>query len=620
MPWFREFSPWVRKVWKIQKGGTTGTFIAEMLQDSMLDAVSLMFRTQYLVGAVLFASATLTPAEGIRIIAPTTFREGIRIPVRVEKIAADGSIIKEVWSRRGLLVSHVGSVPPATNEFEFQNGVAFFSVGVAGTNDVNIEVRDTLVTTTNRLITAAPLNEQIFAGALTGTSTTWSGVVRVTNDVTVPAGHTLRIEPGTLVLVDGTDSGTIAPDLLVSGTVESLGTEAQPVLITSTRDSWNWGQIRHSSGSHGSYRYTFIHRGGRTAGEGHTGTGPVLRLSGAQVRLENCMVSELWTDQAIGKGMFARDSDLVLDSTIFAQMRMGPEIEGTSLLCTNSFFMEMRGPDDCDGIYLHDAGGKSLRVVDTVFIGGDDDAIDTLDSDVTVSGCIFRGWLNESEDAKAISVFNGRVDVQRCLIADCFSGVSAKASDGKTATVFIDHSTIVTKTNGVAAAWKSNATGPSIDIHITNSIVIANPAIASSFGETNVLAGYSILSSGWPGAGISLQNPLFADDTEHNYRLSDLSPAINSGDPAAPPDEDGSRTDLGYVAFRALVANVSAESQSLALSISGLRSGQIVVTEHSIDLGTWAEMERAIATGSSYTLNRPLDGNTAVGFFRFRLE
>lgn len=580
-----------------------------------------MFRTQNLVLAALSLLATATPiaAEGLRIIAPATFREGTTIPVRVEKVSADGSILKEFWSRRGLIVTSSGDGPASTNEFQFQNGIAFFSMEVTGTNDFDIEVRDTLTGTTNRLVRAAPPGGQIFAGTLTGTATTWSGVVRVTNDVTVPAGHTLRIEPGTLVLVDGADSGTSAPDLFVSGTVESFGTEAQPILITADGALKNWGQIRHSTGSRGTYRYTFIHRGGRTAGEGHTGTGPVLRLSGAEVRLENCMVSELWAGQAIGKGMFARNSDLVLDGTIFAQMRMGPEIEGTSLLCTNSFFMEMRGSDDCDGIYLHDAEGKSLRVVDSVFIGGDDDAIDTLDSDVTVTNCIFRGWLNESEDAKAISVFNGRVDVQRCLIADCFSGISAKASDGTTATVVINHSTIVTKTNGVAASWKSNATGPNIDIHVTNSIVLANPSIFSSFGTTNVLVGYSILSTEWSGLEVSLQNPLFIDAIEHDYRLSEHSPAINSGNPTAPADEDGSRTDLGFVAFRALIASVSVEGDSVALNVSGSRIGRVVVTERSVDLRNWVEVGRAVATAPNYTLDRSVEGN-AVGFFRFRLE
>jgi hypothetical protein len=602
----------------------SGTFIAERRLRGMFDAVSLMFRTHISslvsgLAAVFALCASVSAAENLRILAPSTFREGTRIPIRIERLSPDGSIAKEFWSRRGIVVLS-GNLPTAvTNDLDFKNGVAVLSMDAFGTNDLLIHAHD-FMEAKDRLVKFAPPAETAFGGTLPGNSTTWSGVVRLTNDVTVPTGHTLRIEPGTLVLADGAASGTTATDIFVEGTIESFGTAADPVWITAAGNGMNWGQIRHSAGSQGVYRYTFIHKGGRTAGEGHTGTGPVLRLNGANVRLENSMVSELWTDRAIGKGMFALNSDLVLDSTIFAQMRMGPEIEGTSLLCTNSYFMEMRGPDDCDGIYLHDAGNKSLRVVDSVFIGGDDDAIDTLSSSVLVTDCIFRGWLNEGEDAKAISVFNGSVDVQRCLVADCYSGISAKAASGTRATVVIDHSTIVTKTNCVAAAWKSNAPGPNIAINIKNSIVRGNPAVSSAFGTTNVTVSYSLLSTEWAGQNVSLADPLFANADAHDYRLTGASPAIDSGDPATPKDEDGSRNDLGYLPFKGAIAIATLQARTLTLSLAGVQASRYIITERSSDLKNWTTVEVAAATSSTYTLNRPLEGAAAFSFFRFRIE
>ena len=580
-----------------------------------------MFRTQ--IAAILVFSGLITSlafADGMRIVAPTMIREGTRIPVRIERLRRDGSIMKDIWSRRILVVTSGGAAPAVTNVTEFLNGIAVVSVDSFGTNDLNIEVRDTLSSTTNRIVKDASMSETTVGGTLSGDTTSWSGVVRMTNDVTVPAGHTLRIGPGTLVLVEGVASGTTAPDLLVEGNVESAGTESSPVCFTSASAGLNWGQIRHSSGSRGIYRYTFIHKGGRAEGEGHTGAGPVLRLSGADVRLENCTVSELWADRAIGKGMYARNSELVLDGTIFAQMRMGPEIEGTSLLCTNSYFMEMRGPDDCDGIYLHNSDGKSLRVVDSVFIGGDDDAVDTLASYVVIKNCIFRGWLNEGEDAKAISVFNGRVDVQRCLIADCFSGISAKTQSGNTATVHIDHCTIVTKTNGVAAAWKSNAPGPNIDIHVTNSIIVAGPAIYSDFGTTNVSVGYSMLSTEWGGREVSLANPRFANNEAYDFRLSNRSPAIDFGDPAAEADPDGTRTDPGHVAFQRSLASARLHDGILGLSVMDVPHGRSVITEASTDLTTWTFVGSGTAPGLTYVLDWDIDGNGSVRFFRFRIE
>ena len=72
-------------------------------------------------------------------------------------------------------------------------------------------------------------------GTLSGASTLWSGVVRVTSDVTVPTGHTLTIESNALILLDGVTSGTTANDLLVSGSIQSLGTELHPVTFTCTK-------------------------------------------------------------------------------------------------------------------------------------------------------------------------------------------------------------------------------------------------------------------------------------------------------------------------------------------------------------------------------------------------
>src|SRR6185436_18289795 len=97
----------------------------------------------------------------------------------------------------------------------------------------------------------------------------------------------------------------------------------------------------------------------------------------------------------------------------------GPEIEGTALLLTNSVIMDMRGPDDSDGIYIHAPGaGQTCVIKDTVIAAGDDDGIDTLDPVVTVEHCIIRDWSNTGEDAKGISVFNGATTVRRCLIVD----------------------------------------------------------------------------------------------------------------------------------------------------------------------------------------------------------
>jgi hypothetical protein len=67
------------------------------------------------------------------------------------------------------------------------------------------------------------------SGTLPTGTTTWSGVIHVTGDVTVPATGVLNISPGTHVIVDGTPfvAGTAAvdpngADLIVNGQLSAL--------------------------------------------------------------------------------------------------------------------------------------------------------------------------------------------------------------------------------------------------------------------------------------------------------------------------------------------------------------------------------------------------------------
>jgi hypothetical protein len=186
--------------------------------------------------------------------------------------------------------------------------------------------------------------------------------------------------------------------------------------------------------------------------------------------------------------------------------------------------------------------------------------------------------------------------------------------------VFIDHCTIVTKTNGVAASWKSNATGPGIDIHVTNSIVVAEPAILSNFGTTNVLVGYSILSTEWAGQEVSLAPPGFASMQAHDYRLSNRSPAIDLGELTAAADPDGTRSDAGYIPFQRSVALATLRRETLSLDLTDVPDGRTVVTEASTDLKNWTSVGIGNVAGVPYARDWLLDPNKPITFFRFRIE
>jgi hypothetical protein len=233
---------------------------------------------------------------------------------------------------------------------------------------------------------------------------------------------------------------------------------------------------------------------------------------------------------------------------------MGPEISGTALACTNTWMMDMGGPDDADGIYLHDqSAGQLVTLSGCVVARGDDDGIDTLGSIITVEDCIIRDWNSVIEDAKAISVFNGATDVRRCLIVNSTVGIAAKWSagqgDGTPTLVRIHNSTLTDNLTNVWANLKANAPGPFVDFRITNSVLWGGDAVQSDFGVTNFTIGYCNISEPWPGTANINVDPRFVSATNHDYHLQPYSPCIDSGNPTSPLDPDGVALTLGVFRF-----------------------------------------------------------------------
>ena len=96
--------------------------------------------------------------------------------------------------------------------------------------------------------------------------------------------------------------------------------------------------------------------------------------------LEHCAISD--ND---GKIMQASGSELTVRDTLFSRSVMGPEINGTAILFEGSYTMEMIGPDDNDGIYLHNQqSGQDITLRNCVVARTTDDGIDTLGSTVTI--------------------------------------------------------------------------------------------------------------------------------------------------------------------------------------------------------------------------------------------
>lgn len=573
--------------------------------------------------------ADLGPPHAVKLVVQHGYLPGIPMLVRVELRDASGPE-RELWNADATLSVDDPAVTLSTNRVLLRNGLGSALVAFRDGTDFNLSASVGTLQATRPLVSLAGAPVTEVGGTLAGANV-WSGVVRVTNDVTVPSGASLTILSNTLVLMDGVTSGTIANDLLISGRIESLGDEEFPVAITcnSTNLAVRWGQIRHNSSEPSLYRHTSITRGGRAPSEGHTGTAPVVRPTSSTLRFESCSITDLAEPVrgapgfgTPGKIAQATGSDLTFIDCVLQRARMGPEIAGTALLCSNTWIMDMGGPDDSDGFYVHDQSANQLVTFSgCVIADGDDDGIDTLGSTIAVENCIIRDWDNLFEDAKGISVFNGATTVRRSLIVDSTVGIAAKWSSGSATLVNIDHCTLTRNLTNVWANRKDNAPGPFIDYRITNCVMWGTPtSIQSDFGTTNFTIGYCNISQAWPGTGNLMAEPLFVEATAHDFHLQAYSPCIDSGNPASPLDPDGTRVDMGYLPFVLPAPMLSSPQQSgngLGFLLSAYTNRSYVV-EVSDTLTNWTALQTNFQSTPSTPLLDPTATNSARRFYRAR--
>ena len=217
----------------------------------------------------------------------------------------------------------------------------------------------------------------------------------------------------------------------------------------------------------------------------------------------------------------------------------------------------MFGDDDNDGIYLHDqSAGQEIRLTDCIVAAGDDDAIDTLGSEVTIEGCIVRDFAD-----KGISVFHDTALVSRCQIVDNDIGISCKTGNDREAIVTVEHCTIVGNRIGIEARNKGGDDPDALVYYrVTDSIIrhgdgdpvhTVRTDYEHSFIEINY-TNLSPLPGDWGGVGNVgnlFDDPLFRDSEARDLRLTGESPCIDAGDPDGEPDPDGSRADMGVFPF-----------------------------------------------------------------------
>ncbi|MFM1767748.1 MAG: hypothetical protein RJA22_277 [Verrucomicrobiota bacterium] len=376
----------------------------------------------------------------------------------------------------------------------------------------------------------------VVCGTLT-TNTTWSpaaGEYLVCSNLFVPAGVTLRLEPGTVVrLTNGASLRAVS-----GGRIEAAGTEDNKVVLAGVDGTNTWGEISAQfAGSSLLLRHTDVSRRQTTV------------YSNAVGLLED----SFFHDYRLVSGGTTFNQPIILSH--FAQLMTARRIHVREyhetlwrngvIVIEGSLFEHVHG----DAVDFDSAQPGSV-IRDCTFRHGTNGNVDAIDIgpadlpgslDVRVENCLMFDFPFD----KGVSVgdtgdSSGSI-VSNCLIYACRSGVMAK----DLCDVSVRQTTIILVTNdSLRHAWgftnynKANPTSPTgggITTNSYNNIIWGTGTTISMVNGSQLYCDHNLLyNTNWPGTGNFTAEPLFVNPAQRDYRLQPGSPALTAGRAGAP--------------------------------------------------------------------------------------
>ena len=228
-------------------------------------------------------------------------------------------------------------------------------------------------------------------GGTLASDETWTaaaGPYWVTDDITIPAGTTLTIEPGTTVMLDSACGFVVHGRLVAQGTAYS---RIRFTRVPGTTGQWGGFQfpdtkednvIAYADVEFGGSRSEWITTGNNNAGV----AGPTARLT-----VDHCTFSGSDTQY-----FNIWDPQIIIRHSVFADL-------GTHYLCKaermpadgwflieGNLFGHCHG--DTDVFHLNSVsvkGGPVAQIVNNVFSGGGDDILDDNETDTRIEGNLF---------------------------------------------------------------------------------------------------------------------------------------------------------------------------------------------------------------------------------------
>ncbi|HPD47710.1 MAG TPA: lamin tail domain-containing protein [Anaerohalosphaeraceae bacterium] len=370
-----------------------------------------------------------------------------------------------------------------------------------------------------------------------------SGPFTVTADLTVPAGVTLTIEPGTTLFFA---AGTA---LNVNGRLLAEGAEYRRICFTRIPGGGNWDGIRFEYPQESPPRPTALRQNNRISYadmEYCDAAGHAIRAIYANVDLENVS--------------FERSNDMHLDfsdSSILARNCSFCSLTGSELihfwgfpddgyaLFEGNVFGTTTGYNDIIDLTGGKLPGPISRFINNVFLGGGDDGIDLDAADSWVEGNIIMHFHQDApRESLSHAISTGteygevsNIAVVRNLIYDVDHAFLIK--DG--AYAWIENNTVVDASIAVANFFEDRpgqwpAVGASFDGNIFHRVGAPFVNLDAQGTVTDLAVNRSIIPDAdlWPGVGNFTADPLLARSTDVtdpriDFVLRGGSPALGAG-------------------------------------------------------------------------------------------
>ncbi|MCP4542399.1 MAG: hypothetical protein GY832_35195 [Chloroflexi bacterium] len=345
----------------------------------------------------------------------------------------------------------------------------------------------------------------------------------ITDDIVVPTGITLTIEPGvTLNFAANRMLRVEGGRLLAEGTI------AQPTLFTRQGDDYWDGILFAQSQTDNRIRYAEIEYAQGVS------------IYGSSVTITNSTIHHISGSVGIQASPWVSDS-----STLYLLRNEITDIQGDAVRVAGSYGL-------IQGNEIHNVGNGTLTPASGIVL-----------SDVVSSTTVLDNHVHDIS-GHGLDLAHSSATIERNLIHGCDgSGISI----GYPSTTAIVNNLVYSNTDGIAI--KDNAIA-----HITNNTVADNqsggvrlyeehPGEGSGIAtvvnsilwgnetdlDLNALSTVTVTYSNlytytatgttiWPGEGNINTNPLFRAPQNGRYRLMENSPCVDTGTPVGAPDDD----------------------------------------------------------------------------------